>query len=89
MTALGKDYNSIDRIRFKNKDLSIIPKLFQENLKSIKKSFERTVPKFYFQLYKAIQYMLFSSNSQNQEITNFLKCYQINPDLYKSDLFDL
>jgi hypothetical protein len=33
--------------------------------------------------------MLFSNNSQNDEIINFLKSYQINPDLYKNDLLDL
>lgn len=54
MTTLGKEYCSIDRIRFKNKDLSIIPKLFEENLNSIKKSFNKTVPEFYNDLYKVL-----------------------------------
>ena len=28
MTVLGKEYPSIEKIRFKNKDLSILPRLF-------------------------------------------------------------
>jgi hypothetical protein len=54
MTTLGKEYFSIDRIRFKNKDLTIIPKLFEENLNAIKKSFTKTVPEFYVDLYKVL-----------------------------------
>ena len=29
MAVLGKEYPSIEKIRFKNKDLSILPKLFE------------------------------------------------------------
>jgi hypothetical protein len=54
MTVLGKEYQNIDKIRFKNKDLSILPKLFEESIKSIKKTFEHTVPKLYFDVYDII-----------------------------------
>jgi hypothetical protein len=33
--------------------------------------------------------MLFAGNTQNDDIVNFLKSYQINSDLYKSDILDL
>lgn len=58
MTVLGKEYPSIDKIRFRNKDLSILPKLFEENIKNIKKTFEHTVPKLFFDIYDIIEYLL-------------------------------
>lgn len=58
MTALGKEFQNIDKIRFRNKDLSILPKLFEENIRNIKKTFEQTVPKLYFDIYDIIEYLL-------------------------------
>ena len=54
MTVLGKEYGSIDKIRFRNKDLSILPKLFEENIRNIKKTFDHTVPKLYTDIYEII-----------------------------------
>lgn len=58
MAALGKEYASIDKIRFRNKDLSILPKLFEENIRNIKKTFDHTVPKLYADIYEIIEYLL-------------------------------
>lgn len=59
MTILGKEYYNIDKIRFRNRDLSILPKLFEENIRNIKKTFEHTVPKLYSDIYDIIEYLLF------------------------------
>ena len=58
MTVLGKEYPNIDKIRFRNRDLSILPKLFEENIKNIKKTFDHTVPKVYSEIYQIIEYLL-------------------------------
>jgi hypothetical protein len=58
MTVLGKEYPSIDKIRFRNKDLSILPKLFEENIRNIKKTFDHTVPRLYADVYDMIEYLL-------------------------------
>ena len=62
MNVLGKEYQNIDKIRFRNRDLSILPKLFEENIKNIKKTFEQTVPKLYYEIYDIIEFMLFDSS---------------------------
>ena len=48
MEKLGYEYEQIERIRFKNKELDLIPKLFQEDIKKVKKSFQKLVPQYYF-----------------------------------------
>lgn len=58
MTVLGKEYPNIDKIRFRNHDLSILPKLFEENIRNIKKTFEHTVPRLYIDIYDLIEYLL-------------------------------
>ena len=65
MAVLGKNYKNIERIRFRNKDLSILPKLFEENIKNIKKTFEQTVPKLYYQIYDVIEYLLFDQSNKS------------------------
>ena len=58
MTAIGKEYLSVDKIRFPNKDLAILPKLFEENIRNIKKTFEHTMPKLFFDVYDMAEYPL-------------------------------
>jgi basic membrane lipoprotein Med (substrate-binding protein (PBP1-ABC) superfamily) len=35
-----------------------LPRLFEENIRNIKKTFEHTVPKLYFDIYDIIEYLL-------------------------------
>ena len=85
MAALGKEYLSVDRIRFKNKDLSIIPKLFEENLQAIKKSFGKTVPDFYVDLYKVVEILLFNESKRglSKEEEELLRAYGVKRSLYQ------
>jgi hypothetical protein len=64
MTVLGKEYPNIDKIRFRNRDLSILPKLFEENIRNIKKTFEHTVPRLYSDIYDMIEYLLLDRRLQ-------------------------
>jgi len=89
MTTLGKEYFSIDRIRFKNKDLTIIPKLFEENLNAIKKSFTKTVPEFYTDLYKVLEVLLFSRENLTKEDEELLGAYKVEISDYEQDVADL
>ena len=84
MTVLGKEYPSIEKIRFKNKDLSILPKLFEENIKNIKKTFEHTVPKLYFDIYDIIEYLLLERPSkQVLKRQELIKEYMLVPENYQ------
>lgn len=70
--------------------MSILPKLFEENIKSIKKTFEHTVPKLYFDIYDIIEYLLLDrkAGQVQQKREELLKEYRINFDHYK-ELIDL
>ncbi len=89
MTALGKQYLNIDKIRFRNKDLSILPKLFEQNIRNIKKTFQHTVPKMYFDIYEIIEYLLLerSNNKIIEKREGLLKEYKIGVQNY-TELID-
>ena len=84
MTVLGKEYPNIDKIRFRNRDLSILPKLFEENIKNIKKTFDHTVPKVYSEIYQIIEYLLLDrALGVNEKVEHMIGEYCINVAEYK------
>lgn len=79
MAVLGKEYASIDKIRFRNKDLSILPKLFEENIRNIKKTFDHTVPRLYADIYDIIEYLLLDrDHTPNQRKEQLLSMYAVD-----------
>lgn len=84
MWVLGKEYPNIEKIRFKDKDLSILPKLFEENIRNIKKTFEHTVPKLYFDIYDIIEYLLFErTHKVVPKREELIKEYRLVPEDYQ------
>ena len=63
MSVLGKEYPTVEKIKYQKGDLAILPKLFEENIKSIKKTFEHTVPKLFFDIYDILEYLLFDRST--------------------------
>ena len=54
MQVLGWEYPTIDRIRLKSQDLSILPQVFENKITELKNSFAESVPVFWFNLYKEV-----------------------------------
>ena len=87
MTAMGKEYPSVDKIRFRNKDLAILPKLFEENIRNIKKTFEHTVPKLFFDVYDMAEYLLLDRRGKPiPKRETLLKEYELDETAYRDIL---
>lgn len=66
MEVLGYQYETIERIRFKNKEIDLIPKLYEQDTKKIVRVFDKLVPRYYFDLYDVLASIIaVQENQQN------------------------
>lgn len=80
MEALGQEYEHIERIRFKNKEIDLIPKLFEDDTKRIIKGFEKLVPRYYSDLYDVLKAIVAVQERQADNLTyQLLKQFNIDP----------
>ena len=66
---MGNEFENIEKMRFKDKDIEFIPKIYEEDIKKILKddTMSRLIPKFYINLYDCINSLVALDGNQTNK----------------------
>ena len=89
LEILGQQFDNIERIRFKNKEIEYIPRIFEKDYYQVIKVFNKLVPRYYCDLYDVIEAMIAvheNYNVENQLVVKILNDFRIVTDEVKKNV---